>query len=181
MIIFLFLAYSLFNFAILINYRIIEYLGLNKPRPEFARRNVKPEPYKTKLKINETLNFYVSILMSIFGILLWITMPFALLEEPCEIFKKKNIYTFYEFVKTFQKYMPMMDRLIVSVGIILVVVSISTIVDAINNTKINLSPWIEQGKYKIVKKMPVKVKTYERQRFSFKRKVQKKVREEIEW
>ena len=108
-------------------------------------------------------------------------MPFALLEEPCEIFRKKNIYTFYEFVKTFQKYMPMMDRLIVSVGIILVVVSISTIVDAINNTKINLSPWIEQGKYKIVKKMPVKVKTYERQRFSFKRKVQKKVREEIEW
>lgn len=118
--------------------------------------------------------------MSFFGVLLWITMPFVLLEEPCEIFKEKEMFTLYEIVKSFKRYMPMMDRLIISVGIILAVVTVGTIVDAINSTKINISPWVEKGKYQIVKNMPIEVKTYERPRFSFKKKIPKKIREEEE-
>lgn len=158
-----FYNYKFYNF-----YSIKEYFGLNESHNENGRRHPKPEPFKTKLKTNRRLNVCISVLMSILGILLWITMPFAILDSPCEIFKEKKMFTIYNIMKSLQRYMPMIDRLIIACGILLAAVSIDTIADAIKNTNINLSPWVEKGKYKIVKTPQIEVKIPERKRFSFK-------------
>lgn len=70
--------------------------------------------------------------------------------------------TLYNFAKSLEKYVEMIDRLIIALSIILVYVTIKTVTDGIANTNISMSPWVEMGKYtlpeKLKKKMEKRVK-----------------------
>lgn len=118
--------------------------------------------YKTTLKTDETLNFYISILLSLVGILICLSIPFAALESPCNIFIDNELFILHKIATFVYNYVIILDVIIVLVLIVLVVVSIRTVVDAINNTNIRISPWVERGKYKL----PPKSESRRRQFFT---------------
>lgn len=140
------------NNHIFINSRLIEYFQLDRPSKEDEQRMLlmhkKPkESYRTKLKTDRTLNLYISILLSIISFLICLSIPFAALESPCEILKEKEMYILFYIAKFIEENSDILDFFIVVFLIMLVYVSVRMVVDAIKNTKINISPWIEMGKY----------------------------------
>lgn len=103
--------------------------------------------YKTVLKTNSTWNFYISILLSIIGLLLCLSIPFAILDNPCEIFVERKFEISYRIAVIIEKYALLMDLLIIVLIFVMTYLSIKTIRDAIEKTNICISPWIEKGKY----------------------------------
>lgn len=92
-------------------------------------------------------NMLISIIMSFLSILLCLSVPFAVLESPSDIFKEMQWNTVYSIVSCVEKYFYIVNYTIIVVGIILVVVSLDTVLDGIKHTNIKLSPWVEKGKY----------------------------------
>lgn len=112
--------------------------------------NKKPkETYKTKLKTDQTLNLYISILLSIISIMICISIPFSAMESPSDIFKEREMYIMHSISKIVDNYKLFLDILIILLTVTLVYVSARMIIDAIRNTQINISPWIEMGKYSL--------------------------------
>lgn len=103
--------------------------------------------YKTVLKTNKTWNFYISILLSIIGILLCLSIPFAILDNPCKIFVERKFDVTYQIAVVVEKYALLMDILILLLIFLMTYLAIKTIKDAIDNTNISISPWIERGRY----------------------------------
>lgn len=103
--------------------------------------------YKTVLKTNKTWNFYISILLSIIGLLLCLSIPFAILDNPCEIFIERKFEVSYQIAVVIEKYALLLDLLIILLIFLMAYLSIKTINDAIKKTNISISPWIERGRY----------------------------------
>lgn len=103
--------------------------------------------YKTKLKTDKTLNLYISILLSTVVFLISISIPFHALESPCDLLKERGYHITYQIALIIEQYTDVLDYFIVVFFIMLVYVSIKCVLDAIANTKINISPWLERGKY----------------------------------
>lgn len=122
--------------------RILNNLGnklLAGNEHRFSRR-FKSKHCPTTLKTpNPKLDLFVSSVMSLMEFLLCISIPFALLERPCEIFLQKQMYTIFEIVTVLEKYMPMIDRIIIALFIMLIYLSVDTVVVAIKNTIIKIS------------------------------------------
>lgn len=140
------------NKYIIFLFRIIQYLNLDQILKENERRlillNKKPKIiYKTLLKTDETLNFYISILLSLVGILICLSIPFAALESPCDIFIINDLFVLHKIAMFINNNFILLDILIVLFIVLLIIVSIKTVLDAIRNTNISISPWIERGKY----------------------------------
>lgn len=107
----------------------------------------KKTVFKTVLKTNKTWNFYISILLSIIGILLCLSVPFAILENPCLIFVERKFNVTYRIAVVIEKYALLMDLLIILLIFLMTFLTIKTIKDAIEKTNISISPWIERGRY----------------------------------
>lgn len=101
------------------------------------------------LKTDQTLNFYVSVLLSIIGFLVCLTIPFAALENPCDIFAENQLIILHIIMKWIEKHLVLFDFMIISLTFVLIVVSTTTVIDAIQNTNISMSPWVERGRYKL--------------------------------
>ncbi|XP_028157905.1 uncharacterized protein LOC114351058 [Ostrinia furnacalis] len=135
----------------LIVWRIIVYLELDRPTKEQARLDLlmkrKPKPFKTKLIINETMNMYVSVMLSLVVFLLGLSIPFHALDDPCEGLRIGGYLLSYKIALVIEPYTGALDYFIVVFSIMLVYISIKTVLDAIKHTTINISPWLERGKY----------------------------------
>lgn len=107
----------------------------------------KKTVYKTVLKTNKTWNFYISILLSLIGILLCLSIPFAILENPCEIFIERKFNVTYQIAVIIEKYALLMDIVILLLIFLMTFLTIKTVADAIQKTNISISPWIERGRY----------------------------------
>lgn len=93
------------------------------------------------------MDLWVSTLLSVISALVCLSIPYAALQSPCEALKKNNLITFYNIASYLERYVKLIDRLIIALSIILVYISVKTVLDAINNTNISMSPWLERGKY----------------------------------
>ncbi|XP_028027741.1 uncharacterized protein LOC114241161 [Bombyx mandarina] len=132
--------------------RLIDYLGFNKPSEEERLRQLllskKKKKYKrTELNYNTEMVTNVSLLLTILTSLACLTIPYAVLEKPCEIFKERNMYVLYFITSWIEAYWFLLDGLIVILFIILVYMFMETVFNAIDNTDISMSPWVEQGRY----------------------------------
>ncbi|RVE45341.1 hypothetical protein evm_010046 [Chilo suppressalis] len=106
-------------------------------------------PYKTKLITDQTLNFYITVLLSIIGTLICLSIPFAALETPCTILKERGYHITYFIAVYVDTYLYVLDIVIISFILVLIYVTTKMYLDAIKRTKINISPWVERGKYKL--------------------------------
>lgn len=132
--------------------RFIDYFQLNKPSKEDETRMMllhkkKKTVYKTVLKTNKTWNFYITILLSIIVFLLCLSIPFAILDNPCEIFVERKFDITHRIAVVIEKYALLMDILIIVLMLLMTFLTIKTLKDAIDNTNICISPWIERGRY----------------------------------
>ncbi|CAH2054814.1 unnamed protein product, partial [Iphiclides podalirius] len=122
---------------------MIEYFGLahlvGGPRQNADNTEIK-------LNTNKTMNMAVSLLMSILGTLICLTLPFAVLEKPLGSFasERPQVRNALEWI---ERHLAFIDRIIVATAILLVLVAADTIVDAIRHTNIKVSPWVQRGKY----------------------------------
>ncbi|XP_026735446.1 uncharacterized protein LOC113499246 [Trichoplusia ni] len=137
--------------------KLIEYFKLDQLFKDDELRQMllhkKPkEVYRTKLKANRTMDLCISTLLSLISSLVCLSIPYAALDTPCEVLKQNNLTTIYNVASYFENYVDLIDRVIIALSIILVFITVKTIVDAINNTDINMSPWLERGKYVLPKK-----------------------------
>lgn len=53
----------------------------------------------------------------------------------------------YGIAKYIEKYIAMIDRIIIVLTVFLVCITVKTLWDAIKSTNISMSPWLERGKY----------------------------------
>jgi hypothetical protein len=106
---------------------------------------------KVTLKIDEKLDLYVSAIASALAFTMFLSIPFVSLESPCEIFKDLG-YNIYQAIKFVDKNFYIVDSVLISLMILLIYVTLTMILDAMKRTKINLSPWVQRGKYKPPKK-----------------------------
>lgn len=90
--------------------------------------------------------------MTLVSALVWISVPFGLLESPCELFQQKEMDTMYTISKFLYRNITLLDILIIVLFVLLAVVSIDTVYDAIKNTDISQSPWVVRGKYVDIKR-----------------------------
>lgn len=93
------------------------------------------------------MNLLISFLLSLLNFLLCLSIPYAVLEKPCDALKSYNLHILYSIVKWIESYLPMIDRLILSVILIIIYISVTILFDAMSNTDIRMSPWVEKGKY----------------------------------
>lgn len=126
--------------------RIVEFFK-EEESPLLLKYKKKKKVYKTELKVNQVLNLYVSVIMTLVSVLVWISVPFGLLESPCELFQQKEMDTMYTISKFLYRNITLLDILIIVLIVLLTVVSIDTVYDAIKNTDISQSPWVLRGKY----------------------------------
>lgn len=131
-------------------FRLIEYFHLDDLFKENEYRLMllhkqKKEIYRTRLIMNQTMNLCVSVLLSLISLLVCVTIPYVALEAPCEQLKDYSIL--YGIAKWVDKYIAMIDRIIIILCVLLVCVSVKTVWDAIKTTNISISPWLERGKY----------------------------------
>ncbi|VVC95037.1 unnamed protein product [Leptidea sinapis] len=87
--------------------------------------------------------------MSLIGVFMCLSIPFTVLKSPCEPLAQIEIL--YKTANLLERYMPMIDRTIISLVIMLAIVSLDELVDAIIATSLTDSPWIEKGLYRITK------------------------------
>ncbi|XP_073959724.1 uncharacterized protein [Choristoneura fumiferana] len=132
--------------------RLMAFLGLDELYKEKERRAImlgkKKKPFhKPQLLMNENMQTFTFMILAGINMLFMLTLPLAVLKEPCEAFKKCNMLNFYAFTVTVKKYATFIDRIMILMFVALVIVGVKTVLDAIAVTKINLSPWLEQGKY----------------------------------
>ncbi|KAI8437760.1 hypothetical protein MSG28_011994 [Choristoneura fumiferana] len=131
---------------------LMAFLGLDELYKEKERRAImlgkKKKPFhKPQLLMNENMQTFTFMILAGINMLFMLTLPLAVLKEPCEAFKKCNMLNFYAFTVTVKKYATFIDRIMILMFVALVIVGVKTVLDAIAVTKINLSPWLEQGKY----------------------------------
>ncbi|KAG7309056.1 hypothetical protein JYU34_004936, partial [Plutella xylostella] len=76
-------------------------------------------PCGTKEEEPDEPNIYVSLVLSILGVILCVTMPLAILETPCEVFREKKWSTLYLVTKWVQEYTDVIDSYVKQVLIVL--------------------------------------------------------------
>lgn len=134
--------------------RLINFLGLNEDSEKERRAALlgkkKKVVHETKLLVNETMETCTFLILAGVNMLLLLTLPIKILEEPCELFMN-NVsdkgMDFYSFTVTVKEYASLIDGIIILMFVALVIVGAKTVLDGIALTKINISPWLEQGKY----------------------------------
>ncbi|XP_031770636.2 uncharacterized protein LOC116413815 [Galleria mellonella] len=135
----------------------IEYFGLNKPSPreellmKLLKKKKKVE-HKTQLKVDQTYNFYVTMLLSVICPLICLSVPLAILDSPCDILLEYELHQCYAIAKFLKEYINVVDFFILALIITLIRISTKMILDGIKYTKINISPWLEMGKYTLPSK-----------------------------
>ncbi|KAJ8711619.1 hypothetical protein PYW08_008573 [Mythimna loreyi] len=137
--------------------RLIQYFKIDQIFKEDEMRlimlGLKPkEVYKTKLKADRRMDLCISALLSLIGAFVCFSLPYATLASPCDVLKMYNMTSVYNMAVTYEKYVKFIDRLTIALFIVLIYVTAKTLVDAIDNTDISMSPWVEMGKYALPKK-----------------------------
>lgn len=112
----------------------------------FLLKKKPKKVYNPKLKTDPMLELFISLLMTIITSVLCLSIPLVVMDSPCEVLKEHKYMEIYKYAKLFEKYLPMVDRAVIALSIMLAFVSVVTIVDAIIITEIK-SPWVEMGIY----------------------------------
>lgn len=137
---------QIYQITIYLTSRIIQYVRNFKNKNRFSFNKKRKDIYRPKIQANKKLDLILSSLLSVMTSLICVSIPYKALEEPHGAFKYYGLDTLYDITTTLERYLPLIDRAIVALFILLIYIELSMVFDAIRKTDINISLWIETGK-----------------------------------
>ncbi|KPJ03498.1 hypothetical protein RR46_03564 [Papilio xuthus] len=134
---------------------VMEFFGLQK---FFGK--IKEAKSVQDIHDNKEMDLVISILMSSISSLLCLTLPFAMIESPMELFNNKLLISLRYIAEYIEKNLSLIDQIIFVLTLLLIYAGLRNVFNAINVTKLNVSPWIQKGKYLSRKQTTLASKNY---------------------